>query len=109
MMEGYDAAKAQAFIVEKMKESGRYRDEELPFVEKLVGAAIGADQAFMAQSGVLDGEYYDEDDAFEYIVDHVVEALDADEGAELDVAEAVELYMDFNDAFLQENDLVDWE
>ena len=109
MMEGYDPIKAEQFIFNKMQQQGRYAADESDRLHQLIAAAIEADQAFIASSGVLDGEYYDEDDAFEAIVDAVIEKLGVDEAAELDVAEAIEMYMEFNDEFLEENDLVDWE
>jgi hypothetical protein len=69
----------------------------------------------MHESGVLDENgnagtaYYDDDDAFEYMLDALVSKnkLGADEA--MKVASLLDDYMDAQQAFLEEKGLVDWD
>ena len=72
-MIGYN--KEEALAMMKRRINRRLHPEIADLIDDLLSQAIDADLAFMVESGVLreDGsagdEYYEEDDAFEYIVE----------------------------------------
>ena len=107
-MEGYDAKDAGRAITEQIMESGAFEMEKNR-IAAIVQTAIELDLVYIERSGALDKGTYDEDDAFEFIVDGVIVKLGADEAEELDIAALVEAYMDYNDAYMEEHDLIDWE
>lgn len=95
-MQGYDENAAAAYIAPRVQ---REMGAECTLdVQALVRAAITLDLAYMQEAGVLDedgfagqGEY-DEDDAFEYVLDGVSEALSFDEDTEMLAAQALEAF-----------------
>ncbi len=112
-MNGYNKQEALPFILGRI-DARLHRELSLP-LEELVSQAIDADLAFMRESGVLNENgnagttYYDDDDAFEYMLDTMVSKnkLGADDA--MKVASLLDDYMDAQQAFLEEKGLVDWE
>lgn len=104
-MQGYDEGAARAFI--------------LPRVQKALGKAFAMDigalvprmmalhLAYMEETGVLDAQgfagegEYDEDDAFEAILDALCAQEDFSEEEEMQVAQALDAFMTENDAYME--------
>lgn len=113
MMNGYDKTEALHYILEKLDR--RSHKELADKIDTLISQAIDADMAYMEQAGVLDKDgnagdsFYEDDDAFEYMV----EALAKDNGLTpeqaIKVASLVDDYMDLQQEFLEKKGLVDWE
>jgi hypothetical protein len=112
-MNGYIKQEALPFILGRIDTRIH---KELPLkLEELVSQAIDADLAFMHNSGVLDENgntgttYYDDDDAFEYMLDTLVSNNKLGADAAMKVASLLDDYMDAQQAFLEEKGLVDWD
>ncbi len=74
--------------------------------------ALTYDVDYMVSAGIIvDGdftdEYYDEDDAFDFIVSHIANAIPELDGNVL--SELVEQYIDLHDAYMEEIGLLTWE
>lgn len=75
-MVGYNMQDALGFIQSKL--NAKAYASLNPDFSQLILQAIEGDLAYMYQSGVIDEEglggevYYDEDDAFEYILEHLI-------------------------------------
>ena len=113
MMNGYDKAEALAFIVKRIHAKDH---PDLAFmIENLISQAIDADMDFMHKSGVLDkdgnagDEFYEDDDAFEYMVEAIVAANKLTPEQAVKVAALVDDYMDHQQAYLESKGLCDWE
>ena len=110
MMQGYDVEAAVPFIATAMRKSGhKLPKEEL---EAFIRRAMEADFAYMEECGVLteDGlmgeDEYDEDDAFEALLDMLAEDPEDDE--EMDrLAQLLDGYMEAQAAFMEESGLAD--
>ncbi len=113
MMNGYDKQEALAFICPRInrKEHMELADR----IESLISQAIDADMAYMHESGVLDADgnagdsYYEDDDAFEYMVEALVAQNDLTPEQAVKVAALIDDYMDFQQSYLEHKGLVDWE
>ena len=112
-MKGYDQEKAVAFILPKLD-----KKEFKPLAaqaESLVSQAIDADMAYMLHAGVLtqDGlmgeAYYDDDEAFEFILEQMARARKMREDAQGPLAAFIDQYMDLQQQFLEESGLMDWD
>ena len=112
-MKGYDKAQAVAFMLPKLDKS-----EFKPLAaqsEQLLRDAIEADMAYMLRAGVLtaDGmmgdEYYDDDDAFEFILERMARARNMSESAQGPLASFIDQYLDLQQLFLEESGLMDWD
>ena len=109
-MQGYDIEAAVPFIAAKMRKDGvKAAQEEL---ESFIRRAIDADFAFMQENEVLTedglmglGEY-DEDDAFEAILDMLLEGEEDDDVIGR-TAQWLDSYMTAQQAFMEANDLVE--
>ena len=110
LMQGYDIEAAVPFIAAAMRKAGH----KLP-VEELtafVRRAIEADMQYMQECGVLteDGlmgeDEYDDDDAFEALLDMLAEDPEDDE--EMDrLAQLLDSYMQAQQDFMDESGLMD--
>lgn len=109
LMQGYDAQAAEEFILRAMRKAGHTLNQDalLAFIRR----AIQADMQYMQQTDVLDedglmgeGEY-DDDDAFEALLDVLGE--DADESELDEIAQLLNTYMAAQQAFMLENGLME--
>ncbi len=112
-MNGYNKQEALPFILGRI--DARIH-KELPLtLTELVSQAIDADLTYMRKSGVLDENgnagtsYYDDDDAFECMLDELVSKNKLGADAAMKVASLLDDYMDAQQAFLEEKGLVDWD
>ncbi len=113
MMKGYDREEAVKFI------SGRIHPQDHPELKELlpdiIGDIIDADMAYMHESGVLDeegnggGSYYEDDDAFEYMVEKIVSERKLDPVKAVKLASLIDDYMDYQQEYLESKGLVQWE
>ena len=113
MMNGYDKAEALAFIVKRIH--AKDHPDLSGMIESLISQAIDADMDYMHKEGVLDAdgnacdEYYEDDDAFEYMVEYIVARNSLSPEQAVKVAALVNDYMDHQQAYLESKGLVDWE
>lgn len=113
MMQGYDLEKAVAFM------TPRFDTKEFKPLAAQLGSllrqAIAADMDFMAASGVLDAQgmmgdsYYDDDEAFEFILDRLAKANRLSDSAQGPLASFIDQYMDLQEAFLSDCGMMDWD
>lgn len=109
MMQGYDLESAVPFIAKAMRKAGhKIAQEEL---ERFVRRAIEADMAYMREIDVIDedglmgeGEY-DDDDAFEALLDALGEDADEDELGE--IAQMLDSYMAAQQDFMEASGLME--
>ncbi len=113
MMKGYDRDEALKFILARInrKDHPELADQ----LEALIGQAIDADMKYMHENGVLDENgnagdcYYEDDEAFEYMVEALVDANTLTPEQAVKVASLIDDYMDVQQAYLESKGLVDWE
>ena len=112
-MQGYDREGAVAFMLPKLN-----RNEFKPLAaeaETLLKQAVDADFAYMAQAGILTAEglmgdaYYDDDDAFEFILDHMARARRAKEKDMDALAAFIDQFMELQEQYLNETGLLSWD
>ena len=113
MMKGYDRDEALKFILARINR--RDHPELADQLEALIGQAIDADMNYMHENGVLDEDgnagdcYYEDDEAFEYMVEALVDANTLTPEQAVKVASLIDDYMDVQQAYLESKGLVDWE
>lgn len=103
-MQGYDMEAAVPFIAQAMRKAGIRAPEAE--VEAFVCRAIEADMQYMADTGVLDdsglmgeGEY-DDDDAFEALLDALTQP-DWEDAKIDNAAQMLDAYMSAQQSFLE--------
>lgn len=101
---------ALEYMLNKMKADDSFGNEAL--AKDVFNYAMTYDLDYMTKAGIIkDGEftdaYYDEDDAFDFIIDRTSNAMSDVEGDV--IAELIELYFEYHDAFMEEKGLLDWE
>lgn len=108
-MQGYDAQEALGYIRRNVNRKAFHGLGAS--AEGYLRQAQDLDLAFMHATGVLDGEgfagasYYDEDEAFEYILDEMVRQRGLGEEEELLVASLINEYMQAQAAYLEQKGL----
>lgn len=112
-MQGYDLDKAIKAITESMDKK-RYPEFANQF-EALIRHIVELDFAFMRESGALgeDGmagnTYYDDDEAFEYILDGIARERGWDEDKTLRLGALIDDYMEAQESYMESTGLLDWE
>lgn len=113
VMNGYDKEQALAFILPRIDRKG-YKD--LAFlIDQLISQAIEADLQFMQVTGVLDEHgdagdgYYDDDEAFEYILDALALQNGFDDDMAVRVGGLIDDYMELQQEYLESIGLVEWD
>ncbi len=113
MMNGYDKQEALAYILSRI--NPKEHRELQGMLETLITQAIDADMAYMEKNDVLDadgnagGAYYEDDDAFEYMVETLAAQNDLTPEQAVKVASLIDDYMDYQQEYLESKGLVDWE
>ncbi len=112
-MQGFDREAAVAFMLPRLNTA-----EFKPLAadaEALLRQALDADFAYMTHAGILDRDglmgdaYYDDDDAFEFILDHVARARRTREKDMDALAAFVDQYMELQEQYLSETGLLSWD
>ena len=113
MMKGYDKQEAMEYILARIRPKDH--PELADRLEDLISQTIDADMAYMHEHHVIseDGEagteYYEDDDAFEYMVEKLAEQNHLDPVKAVKLASLVDDYMDYQQAYLESKGLVDWD
>ena len=105
-MEEYSKAEARAYIANKFSEQGDFNILPKDVFEKMLDKVMELDEAFMAETGVNDGQIYDDDQAFEYMMKGLQEAFPEQK---MYAMRFVEDYMEYDEAYLESAGLIDWE
>ncbi len=108
-MQGYDPEDALRYISRTVNRKGFAALG--PKVDGYLKQAQALDLRFMRESGVLDAEgyegdaEYDEDEAFEFIVEEIVKLRGLSDEEAVLAASLVDAYMASQDAYLRKNGL----
>ena len=105
-MEEYSKAEARAYIANKFSEQGDFNILPKDVFEKMLDKVMELDEAFMAETGVNDGQVYDDDQAFEYMMKGLQEAFPEQK---MYAMRFVEDYMEYDEAYLESAGLIDSE
>ena len=109
MMQGYDIEAAVPFIAKAMRKAGHKNPQQE--LEDFIRRAIEADMAYMREIDVIDDEglmgegEYDDDDAFEALLDRL--GADADEDGMNQLAQLLDSYMAAQQDFMEESGLAE--
>jgi hypothetical protein len=98
------------FMLNKLKEDDKKADLDL--AKQVFNLALTYDLDYMVSAGIIKegeftDEYYDEDDAYDFIIDRIGNALKNIDGNVL--MELTEKYFDYHDSFMEEKGLLYWE
>ncbi len=113
IMKGYDREKALSFMRANLdkKELGKLAAQ----AEMLLGLAIDTDMAYMQEAGVLTAEglmgdsYYDDDEAFEFLLERMAKKLRMKEDDQGPLASFIDQYMDLQQQFMEDSGLMGWD
>lgn len=113
MMQGFDEAAALDSILRHIdrKTLSAFGKQG----EALVREALALDLAYMRQNGVLTPEgsggdaFYDDDEAFEAIVEGLAEKHGLDDAKTAKVGLLVDAYMDAMESYMEQAGLLQWE
>ena len=113
MMNGYDKQEAMEFILKRIR--AKDHPELADNLPELISQTIDADMAYMHEHHVIDEEgnagteYYEDDEAFEYMVEKLAEDNQLDPVKAVKLASLVVDYMDYQQEYLESRGLVAWD
>ena len=112
-MNGYNKQEALEFILARIHTKDH--PELADCLPELINQAIDADMAYMHEHHVIDEngnagtEYYEDDEAFEYMVEKLAEQNKLDPVKAVKLASLVDDFMDYQQEYLESKGLVDWD
>ena len=106
-MEGIEKQEALEYVLEAMKKSEAFKGIENDDVKKYAELALETDFAYMDENKVSDGGVYDEDEAYDYIMEKL--SSDKDDETAAMISMIVDGYLEYFDEYLEKNDLIEWE
>ena len=110
VMQGYDL---DAAVRQIGKAIGKAAKAAPDAAEAFARRAIEADMRYMHETGVLDDDglmgegEYDEDAAFEIMIEHVSRALPQADPHKL--VDLLDLYIEKHDAYMEQKGLLEWD
>ena len=113
MMKGYDKQEALKFILQRIH--AKDHPELAECLPQLISQAIDADIAYMHEHHVIDEEgnagteYYEDDEAFEFMVEKLAADNKLEPVKAVKLASLVDDYMDYQQAYLESRGLMDWD
>lgn len=107
MNDAIDKKAALEYVIAAMKKGEEFKGVEDNDISCISAQAMDADFAYMDQANVEDGGVYDEDDAYDFIMEKLTKGKD-DETCAL-ISLIVDGYLEYFDEYLEKNDLIDWE
>jgi len=108
-MKGFDQ-EALDFVLNAIEAEGSVVDLDL--MRKVVQVAMEAELDYMKRAGIVNakGEYtdqeYDEDEAFDHMIDALTKALPDKDPYQL--SDLLDYYIDFHDEYMQNEGLLEW-
>ncbi len=97
---------ARAFILEKLARAGEYAFLPSGVMEEMLDKIITLDAAFMQETGVEDGETYDDEAAQAYLFKGMAEAFP---DHKMYMMRFSEDYLDYNEDYLESIGAIDWD
>lgn len=106
-MNGFDEQAKSAMLLAMEKDGITFE----PLMHALIDLAMQAELDYLRQAGILEGDTfgdgeYDEEDAYDFIVDHVSKAMP--EADFYTLTDYIEHYLEYHDQYLQEIGLLEW-
>ena len=105
-MEEYSKADARSYIADKFAEQGDFNILPRDVFEKMLDKVMELDEAFMAETGVNEGQVYDDDQAFDYMMKGLQDAFPEQK---MYAMRFVEDYMEYDEAYLESAGLIEWD
>jgi len=97
---------ARAYIAEKLEHAGEYAFLPEGVLSGMIDRLMALDAAFMEDTGVNDGNTYDDDEALDYIFAGMVAAFPEHR---MYMKRLTEDYLDYNEEYLESIGGIDWE
>ncbi len=106
MEQEYSVENAKKYIKQRFMEQGDFLILKEEVFDRMLDRIVGLDEAFMEETGVNDGEVYDDEKAFEYLFAEMQKSF---EEQKMYCMRFVEDYMDYSEAYLDSIGAIDWE
>lgn len=106
MEQEYSIENAKKYIKQRFVEQGDFLILKEEVFDQMLDRAVALDEAFMEQSGVNDGEVYDDDKALEYLFEEMQKSF---EEQKMYCMRFVEDYLDYSEQYLESIGAIDWE
>ena len=105
-MEEYNKEAERSYIADRFMKQGDFGILSKDVFDAMLDKVMDLDEAYMEESGVNDGAVYDDDQAFDYMMEKLQAAFPEQK---MYAMRFVEDYMEYSEAYLESAGLIDWE
>ena len=105
-MEEYSKEAERSYITDRFMKQGDFGILSKDVFDAMLDKVMDLDEAYMEESGVNDGAVYDDDQAFDYMMEKLQAAFPEQK---MYAMRFVEDYMEYSEAYLESAGLIDWE
>jgi hypothetical protein len=106
MEQEYSLENAKKYIKERFVQQGDFLIFKEDVFDRMLDRVVALDEEFMEQTGVNDGEVYDDDKAFDYLFAGLQKDF---EEQKMYCMRFVEDYMDYSEAYLESIGAIEWD
>lgn len=106
MEQEYSVENAKKYIKQRFIEQGDFLILKEEVFDSMLDRIVALDDAFMEETGVNDGEVYDDEKAFEYLFAEMQKSF---EEQKMYCMRFVEDYMDYSEAYLDSIGAIEWD
>lgn len=106
MEQEYSKENARAYIKQRFMEQGDFLILKEEVFDRMLDRVMELDEAFMKSSGANDGEFYDDDKAFDFLFTEMQKSF---EDQKMYCMRFVEDYMDYSEGYLDSIGAIEWD
>lgn len=107
MLEGFNEKEALDFVLDQLNNDKAYEGVPKDELESITAQVMEADKKYMEIAQNKEDGVYDEDDAYDFILETLSEGMDQESKALVSLI--TDGYLEYFDQYLEDNDLIDWE
>ena len=106
MEQEYSVENAKKYIKARFMEQGDFLILKEEVFDRMLDRVMELDEEFMESSGANDGEFYDDDKAFDYLFEGMQKSF---EEQKMYCMRFVEDYMDYSEGYLDSIGAIEWD
>lgn len=94
------------YVFSRFEQQGDFKIFEDALVKKMIDSVLTLNEEFMEKTGVADGNFYDDDAAYEYFMEKLP-ALYPEQ--KMYLMRFIEDFMEYDEAYLESTGAIEWE
>lgn len=105
-MEEIKTVSEKEYVLDRFSKQGDFNIFSADVVEKMVDAILALNETFMADTRVAEGEFYDDDAAYDFFMEKMPAAFPEQK---MYLMRFIDDFMEYDEAYLESTGAIEWE